>query len=397
MTDSSQKPSLTILGKLVIALFVLGCIGGAYWLANQRHVLPAQISTDGLSAASGKDVEFGIAYGTEKQRWLEWAVEQYKATPQGKHAQIDLIPMGSMEGAHAAVAGDKRIQVWSPASSVYKDTFVEDWQAKYGTNPIAREDQLVLTPMVFVMWEERYQEFQKHYGNVDFDTVNRALHEPAGWQTIGGHPDWGLFKFGHTNPGESNSGIQALLLAGHSYFKKSSDLTVADVTDAGFQTWLGRLESATNSDSNSTGNLMREMVLKGPSSYDALLVYESVAIDYLKNAEGRWGALHVVYPEYNSWNDSPYYILNATWSSDDQKKAAGQFLDFLMSEPIQRESIVHGFRPADPNVPIRTPNSPWTLFVANGIKIDLGKICAPPRAEVATNLLASWQRRDQRH
>jgi ABC-type glycerol-3-phosphate transport system substrate-binding protein len=361
---------------------------GAYQLARKRNVLPAQ-----LSVSSGKDVELGIAYGTEKQRWLEWAVEQFKTTSEGKHIHINLIPMGSLEGAHAALKGDQRIQVWSPASAVYKDTFVDDWQAKYGNNPILKEEPLALTPMVFVMWEERYQAFTSHYGTVDFETINRALHEAGGWQSIGQHPDWGLFKFGHTNPGDSNSGIVALLLAGHSYYKKTEDLTVADVTNAGFQSWLSRLESATNSDSNSTGNLMREMVLKGPSSYDALLVYESVAIDYLKNAEGRWGAIHVIYPEYNTWNENPYYILNASWSSDDQRKAAQTFLDFLLSEPVQRESINHGFRPANPSVPTRTPDSPWTRYQGNGVKIDLGKICAAPKAEVVTNLLASWQRR----
>ena len=102
--------------------------------------------------------------------------------PQGKHIHVNLIPMGSLEGAHAALNGDQRIQVWSPASAVYKDTFVEDWQAKYGSNPILKEDALALTPMVFVMWEERYQAFKDHYGTVDFDTINRALHEPGGWK-----------------------------------------------------------------------------------------------------------------------------------------------------------------------------------------------------------------------
>ena len=140
---------------------------------------------------------------------------------------------------------------------------------------------------------------------------------------------------------------------------------------------------------------MREMVLKGPSSFDSVLVYESVAIDYLQNAEGRWGPLHIVYPEYNTWNDSPYYVLNASWSSDDQRKAANDFLDFLLSERIQRESIVHGFRPANPAVPIRTPDSPWTRFAQTGLKIDVGKICPAPKSEVASNLLASWQRRSR--
>ena len=394
MANDTDRPSLTWLGKTVIALFVAGCIAGAYWLAQRRHVLPAALSAGNVLTGDSKSVEIGIAFGTEKQRWLEAAVEEFKSTPEGKHIQVNLIPMGSLEGAHAALSGDKRIDVWSPASAVYKNTFVEDWQAKYGSNPILKEEPLALTPMVFVMWEERYQAFKQHYSAVDFDSINRALHEPGGWQTIGKQPDWGLFKFGHTNPGDSNSGILALLLAGHNYFKKTDDLTVGEVTDIKFQGWLSQLESATSSDSNSTGNLMREMVLKGPSSYDALLVYESVAIDYLKNAEGRWGSIHVIYPEYNIWNENPYYILNTPWSSDDQRKAAQAFLDFLLSEPVQRESINHGFRPANPNVPTRTPDSPWTRYQTNGIKIDLGKICAAPKAEVVTNLLASWQRRE---
>jgi hypothetical protein len=392
-TSNSSRPTLKPAGKVAIVLFLFACVGGALYWARQRHVLPASVSAVG----DGKDVEIGVAYGTEKQRWLLWAVEQFKATPNGGHIQVNLIPMGSVEGAHAVLNGDKRIQVWSPASAAFKNTFVEDWQAKYGSDPIVKEEQLALTPMVFVMWDERYQAFKDHYGDVDFDSINRALHEPGGWQTIGHHPDWGLFKFGQTNPSDSNSGLLTLLMAGHAYFKKTDDLTLADVTNVDFQNWLGKLESAAASDTNSTGNLMREMVLKGPSSYDAALVYESVAIDYLKNAEGRWGAIHVVYPEFNIWNDNPYYILNVPWSTDDQRKAAQTFLDFLLSEPIQRESIAHGFRPADPNVPTRTADSPWTRYAANGVKLDLNKICAPPKAEIVTNLLASWERRDTGH
>src|SRR5262249_57845261 len=75
--------------------------------------------------------------------------------------------------------------------------------------------------------------------------------------------------------------------------------------------------------SNSTGNMMRDMVLKGPSSFDAVFVYESVAIDYLKNAEGRWGQLRAIYPKLNMWSDNPYYVLDTPWTTDAQKKAAG--------------------------------------------------------------------------
>jgi ABC-type sulfate transport system substrate-binding protein len=134
------------------------------------------------------------------------------------------------------------------------------------------------------------------------------------------------------------------------------------------------------------------MVLRGPSSFDAIFVYENVAIDYLKNAEGRWGELRLVYPDRNLWNDNPYYILNAPWSSPEQRKAAGVFLDFLLSEPVQKRSLDHGLRPGNPAVPIKVAGSPFLEYQRFGLSIDVGSICEPPRAEVVNNLLASWQR-----
>ena len=46
-------------------------------------------------------IEIGIAYGTEKRHWLQWAAQEFAATEDGRRILIDLIPMGSMEAAHA--------------------------------------------------------------------------------------------------------------------------------------------------------------------------------------------------------------------------------------------------------------------------------------------------------
>ena len=138
--------------------------------------------------------------------------------------------------------------------------------------------------------------------------------------------------------------------------------------------------------------MMRDMVLRGPSSYDALFVYENVVIDYLKNAEGRWGELHISYPKQNMWNDNPYYILDAPWSTADQRKAAGVFLDFLLTETVQKESLKHGFRPANPTVPIKTAESPFVQYSRFGLQIDLSTVGQAPKADVINNLLSAWQR-----
>jgi len=395
----ADGPKLTALGKIFIFFFVVLCAAGAYYFFNKDSLSGSKSKNSSSSGGmldsltgGGEQVGLGIAYGTEKQRWLEWAVQEFGKTRDGKRIKINLIPMGSLEGAHALLNGDQRIQVWSPASALYKDTFVQEWQIKYSQNPILREEPIALSPMVFVMWDERYRAFIQKYKVVSFTTVAQALQEKGGWETIAQKPEWGLFKFGHTHPNESNSGLMAIVLAAYSYQKKTKELQVKDVVDVGFQNWLQNFERAVSGLSNSTGNMMKEMVLKGPSSYDALLVYESVTIDYLKNAEGRWGQLRIVYPEYNSWNDNPYYIIDAPWSSKEQRKAAQTFLDFLLSEPIQKESLVHGFRPANPSVAVKFPDSPFVKYADYGIQVDLAKICEPPHAEVVNNLLQSWQR-----
>ena len=404
--NETPSPRLTFAGKLVVFVFIAACLYGAYYLFLRRPL--------GTSAAPGPDepgkpteekksgglfggsdapeVEIGIAYGTEKERWLEWAVEEFGKTEDGKKIKIDLIPMGSLEGARAIVAEDKRIHVWSPASALYKDVFVQEWQVKNNKSPIVREENLALSPMVFVLWAERHQAFVAKYGEVSFRTLGQALAEPSGWQGIAGKPEWGLFKVGHTHPNQSNSGLMTLVLMACDYHQKTRGLELKDILDPGFVTWMNGFENAITGLSNSTGNLMRDMVLKGPSAYDAVVVYENVAIDYLKNAEGRWGELRVIYPARNMWNENPYYILDVPWSTPEHRKAAERFLDFLLSEPIQKQSLTHGFRPGNPAVPVRVADSPFTLYQKFGLRVDLGTVCEPPRAEVLNNLLVGWER-----
>src|SRR3974377_51805 len=166
----ADGPRLTTLGKIFIFLFVVLCGAGAYYFFTKDRLTGSKPKGSASSGGvfdtltgSGEPVELGIAYGTEKQRWLEWAVLEFAKTKDGKRVKINLIPMGSLEGAHALLGGDQRIQVWSPASALYKDIFVEEWQVKYSQNPIIKEEPLALSPMVFVMWDERYQAFAPKY------------------------------------------------------------------------------------------------------------------------------------------------------------------------------------------------------------------------------------------
>ena len=337
-------------------------------------------------------IEIGIAYGTEKRNWLEWAAGQFAATAEGRRIQVRLIPLGSVEGAHAILDGDRRIHVWSPASSLYREAFVRDWEAKYQGNPIQKEEALALTPMVLVMWRSRYEAFTGKSPEVSLRTIWYAMQARQGWATIAGKPQWGRFKFGHTNPNQSNSGLMTLILLAYSFGDKTAGLSVREIVAPQFQDYLTRFNAGVAQLSNSTGNLMKDMALKGPTSYDALIVYESVAIDYLASAEGRWEPLQVVYPKQNLWNENPYCILKTPWTTEAHQEAAGVFLKYLLSEPIQARALDHGFRPANPAVAVKGPESPFTKFADYGLSISLAEVCEVPSREVIDNLQQMWIR-----
>ena len=128
----------------------------------------------------------------------------------------------------------------------------------------------------------------KEFGTVNFRTLGQAMKVPEGWGKIAGQPGWGLFKFGHTDPNKSNSGLQMLVLMAYEFSGKQRGLTVRDIAEQRFQDWLRSFERGItrhgSSLSHSTGTLMEEMVLRGPSQYDCLVVYENLAIDYMEAA-----------------------------------------------------------------------------------------------------------------
>ena len=345
-------------------------------------------------------VELNIAYGTEKRKWLEAAAGAFRQTPDGRGIAINLIGRGSVQGADDVLNGPnpRPIHVWSPASGAYRDVFEREWKVRRpgARPPILKAQDLVLTPMVFVFWKDRHDAFLEKYPRVDFRTLGEAMHEPGGWSTIAGKPEWGLFRFAHTHPAKSNSGLMTLVLMAYEFAGKARALTLADITRPDFQAWFGKFERGLTrhggSLTDSTGTLMEEMVLRGPSEYDCLVLYENLAIDFMKAAEEHWGELRVVYPDPNLWNEHPYYILDVPWSDRRHHDAASAFLRFLMSEPVQRQAQAHGFRPGNPALSARSPDSPLTRMREYGIKLDVPRVAEPPRAEVVNDLLSAFRR-----
>jgi ABC-type sulfate transport system substrate-binding protein len=139
---------------------------------------------------------------------------------------------------------------------------------------------------------------------------------------------------------------------------------------------------------------MTDMVRFGPSRYDLALVYESLAVSQLENAQGRWGNLKLYYLPTTLWSDHPGAVLQGSWVTPEQRKAARAWLQHLRSREVQEQALRLGFRPADPAVPLKNqdPSNPFNRLGPYGLQLDLPPAAPSPDGAIARNLLSMWTR-----
>ncbi|QSQ23774.1 substrate-binding domain-containing protein [Pyxidicoccus parkwayensis] len=389
--------------KVLIIIGFLAAVGGVFYLTSQRGggTQGGAASPSGSEPGARGDVtEISFLYSTEKKDWVESAAASFQR--EHPDIKVNLVGKGSLDAAQAILDGREKPTVWSPADSAVLRMLASDWATEPARGPLFATDgegapqPLVITPLVFVVWQDRAEVLQKanEGKGVSWKAIHKAVASDQGWPAIGGKQDWGFVKLGHTDPTRSNSGLQALLLATMEYYNKRSGLTVGDLLDPKYQEWMKELEKGVSRFETSTGTFMTDMVRFGPSKYDIAVVYENLAISQIANAQGRWGDLKVYYPALTLWSDHPAAVLQGDWVTPKQKAAALEWLRYLRSRPVQERALAFGFRPADPAVPLKTQdvNNPFTRLASHGIQVDVPPVAEVPEGPVVRNLLTMWSR-----
>lgn len=383
---------------IIIIGFIASAATVVYFVTQKPGTSDSPVSGDKPEVKTGGGVEVTMLYGTEKQPWVEAAAAQFqKDNPSIK---ITLQGKGSLDAAQAILDEKSKPTVFSPADSMVLNLLASDWQTKNHADLFAASGDdvpqpLVITPLVFVVWEDRANVLLKASGGViSFKAIQKAVASNQGWPAIGGSPDWGFVKLGHTDPTRSNSGLSALYLMTLEFYGKRGSIEVGDLLKPDYQSFVRDIEKGVTKFETSTGTFMTDMVRFGPSKYDIAVVYESLAISQLENAQGRWGSLKVYYPATTLWSDHPIALVQADWVTEPQKKAARKWIAYLRSRPVQEKALAFGFRPADPSVPIKNAagENPFTRLAQYGIKVDLPPVGSPPDGTVVRSLMTMWSR-----
>lgn len=390
-----MKPTLKL---LIVGGFVIAAVIIVLLAKGGKSSAPASgTATPTVPDPAAKATKITVVYSTEKKDWIEAATADFaKSHPDIK---IELVGKGSIDAAQAILDGGLQPTVWSPADTMAMNLLASDWQTKNHADliPPSGEDAaqaLLLTPLVFVCWEDRAEALLKSSGGaISWKALHTAVTSPKGWLAVGGQGKWGFVKLGHTDPTKSNSGLEALYLMALEFTGKPK-LAIEDLLDPKLQEFVKGVEKGVTKFESSTGTFMTDMVRFGPSKYDIAVVYESLAISELANAAGRWGKLKVYYPATTIWSDHPIALLQGAWVTPDQKTAARQFIAYLRSKPAQQRALEFGFRPADTSIPIVSSDAqnPFTRLAPDGITVDVPTAAAAPDGVVVRNLMMMWTR-----
>lgn len=266
---------------------------------------------------------------------------------ENKNIEINYIGLGTFE-AIDYITDDNDVDAWLSADESAVDMLRSDYSKGHeGKNIILEASPIVTSPLVFVGWEERLNKL----GNIDIKMLNNIVSSGKSWKELGGDPNWGFFNFSHTNPVDSNSGMQFISLLIYDYYNQTGvtkkELKVEDITNNNVIEYIKPFEKNTAKQVDGSGKFIDTMIQFGPSKYDMGVIYEYYALANIKNAQGRWGRLKVIYPNPTIWSNRPFIILNKQESHSQKLEALKNFRDFLLSEDIQKKAMQEGYRPAN--------------------------------------------------
>ncbi|AXV08725.1 hypothetical protein DVS28_a4057 [Euzebya pacifica] len=283
------------------------------------------------------------------------------------------------EGWDEELEGPRPV-IWSPAGSAWGGVLNQQL-IDAGQAPIAPTDfePFMLTPLVIAMPEPMAEALGYPEEPIGWNDLLELSQNPEGWAAFG-HPEWGPFRLGKTNPNFSTSGLAALIAQYYALAGKTRGLTGEDISRADVVENARTIESAVVHYGDTTltflNNWYRNDVRGTALTYASAVAIEEVSlINYNRgNPDGVIEPgeevvppripLVAIYPEEGTlFSDNPFFVLeDAEWVDADEVAAARVFTDFVQRPENQERVLEFGFRPGNIEVPIADP-----IIAENGV------------------------------
>jgi len=352
---------------LALALVIVGLLWAQPWNDGSSPIEPI---------VEDEKLEVNVVAALPVADWVQDAARKFNEqqhTLEGYPIHVTVTPMDGLvaKGRYEQEEMDPLPTAWIPDSrylvelvnAVYKerlgrDVFLTD--GEYRARPLAT------SLLTWGIYDSRAGVLEDKFGEISWNTIHDAAIAPGGWGELGGENDWGYFKLAIPSPRKSVSGLQAMVAAAGEYYGKTN-ISVEDVTDPGFQAWLGEIMSSMSDLSGGTYTAA-DLALFGYTTGDAGLLLESDLLVNMQGLQTRWAEpMRIVYPEYVTWFDFPFTVWMGPETSALEKNAALEFERFMLAEENQRDALAYGLRPANPEVVVTEGDSLFVQWADQGV------------------------------
>ncbi len=292
--------------------------------------------------------------------------------------------------------------VWSPASSAW-GAILDQRLADQGAAPMANQGTPFMnTPLVIAMPQPMAEALGWPATPIGWSDVLDLATSSEGWSAYG-HPEWGAFKLGKTNPNFSTSGLSALIAQNYAATGKTRDLTLEDLGTRSVVNFNTAVESSVVHYGDTTLTFLNnwyraDQAGTGLQYVSAAAVEEKSVIDY--NSGNPDGVLDpgeeprpprvplvAIYPKEGTlYSDNPFFVLDAPWVSEEHRQGAKAFEAFVQEPANQERVLEFNFRPGNPEVAITAPIVP-----ENGVDPNQPQtLLQSPSPPVMVALLDRW-------
>jgi Ca-activated chloride channel family protein len=335
-------------------------------------------------------LELTFSYGSEKEKWINDVTNEFNRgdhrTSSGKHILVRTFPMGSGEAIDEILEGRRQPHLVSPASAAFIKLGNSQSQSKFGKDLIGSTDNLVLSPVVIATWKPMAEALGWGKKPIGWSDILALARSQKGWASYG-YPQWGTFKFGHTHPQFSNSGLISLFAEVYAASGKTAGLTTEDLNKLHTAEFLAGIEKSVVHYGSSTGFFGRQMFSSGPQYLSAAVLYENMVIESYSQNNLPFPVVAIYPKEGTFWSDHPIGIVEREWVTPEHREAAKLYTQYLLQKPQQEKAIAYGFRPGAVDVPLAAP-----IDEAHGVDPKEPKTTLEvPSAPVIDAILSLWR------
>lgn len=389
-------------GLVVLAVLASSCISiggedepgdpGSVTVPDGCREVPAHVSSEKMTLLSALAAEFN-ATGPEVDGECV-AITVYR-TASGRGAQL------LAEGWPADGSAGPEPVLWSPASAAW-GAVLNERLSQAGQAPMAGDfERIMLTPLVLAMPQPMAEALGWPESDIGWADILALSKNPEGWGSVG-HPEWGPFKLGKTNPNFSTSGLSATVAIYSAAAGTTEPLTLDTIARPDVVEFVRGVEAATVHYGDTTltflDNMLREDLAGRALTYASAVAVEEVSvIAYNRGDPADTGEastppnvpLVAIYPEEGTlYSDNPAFVLDAPWVDEVARQAAEEFTAFVVEDADNQARVLEfGFRPGNPSVAVGEP-----ITRANGLDPSQPSTeLQVPEPEVLAALVDSWE------